>query len=114
MKGTNIGEFEELVLLTIAALHPEAYGVSIKNEIKKLAARSVTLSTVHASLNRLEDKGMVKSQMGESTGKRGGKRKKFFTVTAFGAKTLAEVREQREAIWQMIPDAALQVKLGHA
>lgn len=114
MKGTNIGEFEELILLTIGALHPEAYGVAIKNEIKKLTNRSVTLSTVHASLHRLQDKGMVDSQMGESTGKRGGKRKKYFTITAFGAKTLSEVREQREAIWQMIPDAALQVKLGHA
>ena len=114
MKGTNIGEFEELVLLVIGSLHPDAYGVSIKNEIRKQASRSVTLSTVHASLNRLEDKGMVLSQMGESTGKRGGKRKKYFTITALGAKTLAEVREQREAIWRTIPETALQVKLGHA
>ncbi|WP_420387921.1 PadR family transcriptional regulator [Roseivirga sp.] len=114
MKGTNIGEFEELVLLTIGALHPEAYGVAIKNEIKQLAGRSVTLSTVHASLNRLQDKGMIKSEMGEATSKRGGKRKKFFSITAFGAKTLADVREQREAIWQMIPDAALPLKINHA
>lgn len=111
MKGTNIGEFEELVLLTIGALHPTAYGVSIKNEIANFTGRKVTLSTVHSALNRLETKGLVTNSMGEATGKRGGKRKKFFTITAFGAKTLTIARSQREAIWNLIPETALQVNL---
>ncbi len=111
MKGTNIGEFEELVLLTIAALHPQAYGVSIKNEIANLTGRRVTLSTVHSALNRLENKGLVSNQMGEATGKRGGKRKKYFLITLFGVKTLTEVRAQRDAIWNLIPDAALKTSL---
>ncbi len=112
MKGTNIGEFEELVLLTIGALHPQAYGVSIKNEIANFTGRSVTLSTVHSALNRLENKGLVSNHMGEATGKRGGKRKKYFTITSFGAKTLTEARAQREAIWSRIPDAAFKVNFN--
>lgn len=111
MKGTNIGEFEELVLLTIGALHPQAYGVSIKNEIANLTGRRVTLSTVHSALNRLENKGLVSNHMGEATGKRGGKRKKYFIITVFGVKTLTEARAQREAIWNLIPDAALKTDL---
>ena len=112
MKGTNIGEFEELVLLTIGALHPQAYGVSIKNEIAQLTGRKVTLSTVHSALNRLENKDLVSNYMGESTGKRGGKRKKYFTITVSGAKTLKEARAQREAIWGLIPEAALKVNFS--
>ena len=108
MKGTNLGEFEELVLLTIGALHPEAYGVAIKNEIRDFTGRSVTLSTVHSALNRLENKGLVSNEMGEATSKRGGKRKKYFMITAYGAKTLTEARAQREAIWKQIPESALQ------
>lgn len=112
MKGSNLGEFEELVLLTIGALHPEAYGVSIKNEIGRYTGRKVTLSTVHSALGRLESKGFVVNHMGEATQKRGGKRKKFFQITALGARALTELREQREQIWQQIPASALRLEIG--
>lgn len=62
MKGTNLGEFEEIVLLTIAALMNEAYSVSICNELKNNLGRPAKLGVVHAVLNRLEDKGYVKSK----------------------------------------------------
>ena len=112
MKGTNLGEFQELVLLTIGALHPEAYGVAIKEEIFTHTSRKVTLSTVHAALNRLEKKGLVKSDLGEATKIRGGKRKRYFTITAYGIRMLSEAKQQREALWNSIPEIVFQVNLA--
>lgn len=109
MKGTNLGEFQELVLLTIGTLYPEAYGVGIKDEIKNTTHRSVTLSTVHAALNRLEKKGLIESKFGEATNIRGGKRKKYFTITAYGLKTLQDTRAQRDQLWNAIPEQVFQV-----
>ena len=108
MKGSNLGEFEELVMLAIGVLHPNAYGVAIKDEIISRAGRSVTLSAVHASLHRLEEKGFLQSEFGEASQKRGGKRKKNFFITAYGAKTLEEVRVLREEMWGDIGKVALQ------
>ena len=81
MKGTNIGEFEELVLLTVAALMEEAYSVAICDELSNRTSRSVKLGVMHAVLSRLEEKGLVKSQLGEATKTRGGKRKRFYQLT---------------------------------
>lgn len=112
MKGTNLGEFQELVLLTIGTLYPEAYGVGIKEEIHARTGRKVTLSTVHAALNRMEKKGLIKSELGEATSIRGGKRKRYFTITAYGIKMLSEAKMQREALWDSIPDIVFQVNYG--
>ncbi len=109
MKGTNLGEFQELVLLTIGTLYPEAYGVGIKDEIREKTGRKVTLSTVHAALNRLEKKGLVQSSFGEATKIRGGKRKKYFTITSYGIKALEETRAQREQLWNAIPKQVFQI-----
>ncbi len=109
MKGTNLGEFQELVLLTIGTLYPEAYGVGIKDEIKVKTGRKVTLSTVHAALNRLEKKGLIDSSFGEATKIRGGKRKKYFTITAYGLKTLQDTKSQRDQLWNAIPEQVFQV-----
>lgn len=109
MKGTNLGEFQELVLLTIGVLYPEAYGVGIKEEILAKTGRKVTLSTVHAALNRMEKKGLISSDFGEATSIRGGKRKRYFTITAYGLKTLSETRAQRDLLWNAIPEQVFQV-----
>ena len=87
MKRTYLGEFEEIVLLTVAVLEGQAYGVALTHEIIEQTGRSVRLNQIHAALQRLEDKGMVKSQMGEPTAERGGRRKRLFTVTAYGQRT---------------------------
>lgn len=113
MKGTNLGEFQELVLLTIGILYPEAYGVGIKEEILAKTGRKVSLSTVHAALNRLEKKGLVESHFGETTQIRGGKRKRCFKITAYGLKTLEEARAQREELWNAIPQQVLQMKTSY-
>jgi DNA-binding PadR family transcriptional regulator len=108
MKGTHLGEFEELVMLAAGALHPEAYGVAIKEEILQQAQRKVTLSTIHSALHRLKDKGLLDSHFGEATNIRGGKRKKYFTITAFGARCLREAHEIRENMYGTIPSFILE------
>lgn len=79
-------------------LHEEAYGVSIKKEVEERAGRSATLSAVHTALHRLEEKGYVRSEMGEATAERGGKRKRLFSVTAYGLQALRQSRELRNGL----------------
>jgi len=81
MKGKYLGEFEEIVLLTIGVLYDSAYGISIRQEIEEQLDRKVGLGALHATLVRLEDKGYLTSRYGEATKKRGGKRKRLFRVT---------------------------------
>ena len=107
MKGTNIGEFEELVLLAVGVLYPKAYGVGVKEEIFRQTERKVTLSTVHSALHRLEKKGLLESKFGEATNVRGGKRKKYFSVTAYGAKCLREIHEIRANMYRTIPSLVI-------
>jgi DNA-binding PadR family transcriptional regulator len=108
MKGTNLGEFEELVLLTIAALVNDAYSVGICDELEKQTGRSVKLGVVHAVLNRLEEKGLVKSKLGDATNVRGGKRKRYYTITSAGKAALLKAKEVRDQLWSLIPDFALK------
>lgn len=109
MKGTNLGEFEEIVLLTIAALLSEAYSVAICDELEKNTGRPVKLGVVHSVLNRLEEKGFVKSKLGEATKTRGGKRKRYYTVTAPGKSALVKAKEMRDQLWERIPGFALKI-----
>lgn len=109
MKRTYLGEFEELVLLTVAIMGDMAYGVSITEEIEQQTGRSVSVSAVHAALHRLEEKEMVSSHMGEATAERGGRRKRIFTLTALGNRTLDEIRLMRNRMWESIPLKILTV-----
>ena len=97
-----LGELEELILLMVALLNKEAYGVSIAEELKKQAGRDITISAVHAALHRLEEKGFVKSKMGGASQERGGRRKRLFTITTYGRNALQELRDTRNIIWDMI------------
>lgn len=103
MKGTYLGELEELILLTVASLHKEAYAVSVKGELEKNAKRVVNISAIHAVLYRLEEKEFLKSAFGGATQKRGGKMKRYFQVTNAGLAALKEARSVRESIWKTIP-----------
>jgi PadR family transcriptional regulator, regulatory protein PadR len=108
MKGYNIGELEELVLLTVGVLYPEAYGVAVMDEIEKQAGRSLNISAVHSVLTRLEEKGFLKSKMSDPTEERGGRRKRIFLLTASGKRTLEEANELRNQLYSQIPRIALQ------
>lgn len=102
MKGTNLGELEELVLLTVGILHPNAYGVAVMDEIQKQVGRDVNISAVHAVLTRLEEKGFVRSAMGDPSQERGGRRKRIFTMTALGKNGLEELNEMRNQLFNKI------------
>src|SRR4051812_27239054 len=101
-----LGEFEELVLLTVAVFEGQAYGAAVTQDIKQRTGRSVQLSAVHVALYRLEEKGLVTSQVGGATAERGGRRKRLFAITSLGRSTLAEIRQVREELWKLIPKLA--------
>ncbi len=103
MKRTYLGEFEEVILLTVAYLQGQAYGVKITHEIGEQTGRSVRLNQVHVALHRLEEKGMVHSQLGEATPERGGRRKRLFSITAQGEQTLLEIQTLRAQLWRLLP-----------
>lgn len=107
MRRTYLGEFEEIVLLTVAVLGEGAYGVAITDELDRQTGRSVSLSAVHAALHRLEEKGMLKSRLGEATAERGGRRKRLFAVTVLGTRTLADIRAVRNRLWDSIAPQTL-------
>ena len=103
MKRTYLGEFEEIVLLMVAILGDTAYGVNVTHEIIAQTNRTVRLNQVHAALQRLEEKGMTNSRMGDPTPERGGRRKRLFKITAFGEKTLVEIQQVRSILWNAVP-----------
>ena len=112
MKRTFLGEFEEIVLLVVAGCTDEAYGVTIWERVQEYTGRSVSLIAVHDSLYRLEEKGFLTSEMGGATAERGGRRKRFFTITNYGNRALQEINEIRQQLWQAIPAEKLQPKLS--
>jgi len=85
----NLGDFEHLVMLALLRLGEQAYGVTVRQEIASRTSRDVSIGAVYATLDRLQFKGYVKSQMGEATPQRGGKRKRLFRVTAKGAEAVS-------------------------
>jgi len=103
MKDQSLGEFEELVLLMVAALHDEAYGVAILESLEVRAGKKFNISAIHVALKRMEDKGFVKSHFGGITEDRGGRRKKYYVITAFGKKVLDKQYELRTDLYQLIP-----------
>ena len=107
MRRSDLGEFEEVVLLTVAVLTPQAYSVVIAEALEAETKRTVTTGAVHAALQRLEKKGFVNSQMGEATPERGGRRKRLFTVTVAGSRMIHEVRAVRNRLWDRIGPQAL-------
>ncbi len=109
MRRSFLGEFEEIVLLVVAACHPEAYGVNVWEEVQVQTGRKITMSAVHATLYRLEEKGYLNSEMGGTTQERGGRRKRFFKLTPTGVHALQDIQSLRSKLWQNIPQGALQL-----
>lgn len=103
MKGTSLGEFEELVLLTVGILYNDAYGLGIRDELEKQTSRNVMISSVHKALVRLEDKGFLNSSMGGATDERGGRKKRLYELTISGKKVLNQSKELRNSMWNSVP-----------
>ena len=105
----NLGEFEEIVMLTIGILGEDAYGLAIKTEIESRLGRAVSMGALHTGLDRLEEKGYLRSKLGEATKVRGGKPKRFFQVTAKGQKVLKAMMENRQKLWKEIPEGIFKL-----
>ena len=112
MKEHSLGEFEEVLMLTVAILYEDAYGISIKEEIEKRLKRKVSVGAMRTALSRLEKKGFLQSEFGEATAVRGGKRKRYFKVTPLGKRALDQVMETRKQLWDAIPSVAFDFKFA--
>jgi DNA-binding PadR family transcriptional regulator len=102
MKKTKLGEFEELVLLTVIVLKEDAYGVEIKRELQERLNETLSVGSIQSALKRMEEKGFLKSEFGEATAVRGGKRKHIYTATPLAVQTLKEIKEVRTQLWASI------------
>ena len=111
MKKFQLGEFEEVVMLTVGVLYKEAYGVSIKKEIETRLKRGVSVGALQTALKRLEDKGYLKSFDGEATEERAGRPKKYFQITALGKKAMEYSKSTRDELWSAIPKVAWGLKI---
>jgi PadR family transcriptional regulator PadR len=108
MNRQQLGEFEEIVLLTVGILYQEAYAVAIIDEMEERLDRRVSIGALQTVLRRLEAKGYLASEFGEATSVRGGKRKRYFSLTSLGSRVLRETQEQRLQLFRAIPRVAFQ------
>lgn len=108
MKETRLGEFEEVILLLVGILGEEAYAYKIAEEFESQTSRAVSIGAVHSTLNRLEGKGFLTSEMGKATAERGGRRKRIYTITAYGRRVLEEARDFKVSLWRQYPHFGLQ------
>ena len=104
MPGRFLTDFELMIMLAVLRLRDGAYGVPIAREIEDTAGRSVTLAAVYLALDRLEEQGLVTSSLGDPTPERGGRAKKFFTVTASGLRAVRTTQRAFVALWRGIPE----------
>jgi DNA-binding PadR family transcriptional regulator len=105
MRGDRIGEFEELILLSVKLDAEQASGVQIQESLEEIAGRTVSLGAIYAALERLERKQLVTSWLGDPTPVRGGRRKRHYALTDAGLAAVQEARRVREALWSGIREA---------
>jgi DNA-binding PadR family transcriptional regulator len=107
MARDYLGEFEHVVLLAVMRLGPDAYGVTIKQEIEERTGRKVSLGSIYPTVDRLQAKGFVTSRLGEPTAARGGRAKRHFKITPVGLRALRRSRRMLSALWDGFePEAA--------
>lgn len=104
MERGYLGEFELMVILTLIQLGDDAYGVPISRELEKSRGRSVSVGSVYAALERLEQKGLVASSLGNPTPERGGKAKRYFRVTKEGLRQVHRTRQVLTRLWRQLPE----------
>jgi PadR family transcriptional regulator PadR len=99
-----LGEFELMVMLALIRLGDEAYGVPISRELEANSRREVKLGSVYAALERLEQKGLVTSNLGDPTPERGGRAKRYFHITSKGLREVRKLRHTLITLWQGLPE----------
>ena len=110
MSSRGLGEFEQLVLLAIAHLKEDAYGIPIVEEIERRTGRSVARAAVYITLRRLEEKGFISSWMSEPVAERGGKGRRYAKLETAGVRALRAARRATESMWRGLDPASLRVK----
>lgn len=95
-----LGEFEHVVLLALIRLNDGAYGAAIRQLLHDQIGRDVAIGALYSTLERMEKKGLVISRLGEATAERGGRPKRYFTVTATGQTALKRARNAMDKMWQ--------------
>lgn len=112
MIETKLGEFEEVILILTGILAREAYALKVAEAFEEQTGRSLSIGAVHSTLERLETKGFVTSELGNATAVRGGRRKRIFTVTALGKRTLVESMDFRMSLWKQYPVLESRLRMG--
>ena len=107
MKETRLGDFEETILLLVGILGEAAYALRTAEEFESQTGRAVSIGAVHSTLSRLADKGFLTSEMGQATAERGGRRKRIYTITAYGRQALVASRDFKMSLWQQYPSLGL-------
>ncbi len=102
-RGDYLGEFELMVLLAVIRLDDDAYGVTISREIEERSGREVSLGSVYAALERMEEKGLVTSRLGDPTAARGGRAKRFFRATSDGIGAARDTQKALVNLWHGLP-----------
>jgi PadR family transcriptional regulator PadR len=102
--GTYLRDFELMILLVVLRLGDDAYGVPISREIKVHGRREVSLANVYATLERLQKKGYVSSKLADPTPERGGRAKRYFSVTALGLKKARDTQRILVRLWRELPE----------
>jgi DNA-binding PadR family transcriptional regulator len=105
-----LSDFEEMVLLAVGILYCDAYGLAITDELENRTGRTFTISAVHKALMRLEQRGLLRSQMGGATEERGGRKKRLFTITNTGKEALFEAKRTRDLLWEAVPKLVWDLK----
>ncbi|PHN06281.1 PadR family transcriptional regulator [Flavilitoribacter nigricans] len=103
----SLGQLEESVLLIVMILKEDAYGVSVAEAYEQETGNSISIPAIHTVLKRLEQKGMLRSEMGSATAERGGRRKRIFEATPHGYRVIADLRKTRLRLWSLIPKLGL-------
>lgn len=98
----QLGVLEEMILI-ILLIKNETYGVDIAKEYQDQLDQSISLPAIHVVLKRLEKKGLVRSEMGEPTAERGGRRKRIYRATNKGYQAARDLQEKRSEMWKLVP-----------
>ena len=105
MSQEYLGEFEQMVMLTIMRLGEQAYGLAIRAELESVAGRRPSSGALYTTLDRLEKKDLLSSSAGESSAERGGRPRRYVTLTPQGHTALAQSRNTLMALWEGIEKA---------
>jgi len=103
-KGTYLGQFELMVLLALMRLGDDAYGVTVANELEQQTGREVVIASVYATLERLQDRGLVSSSLGDATPERGGRAKRYFKISGAGVREVRAARQSLMSLWKGLPE----------